>query len=132
LEDDEEAVDDGPENASNLVGHCAVPVVDVSKSSYVGHSNWLNIIAIDQVLGCDIAALLGSIKRINSFDVFDHDKDAAGKDQDERDYAQEADNIKSKENIWDESQLDRRQDENKVYLQALVPIIMIEKWVLRS
>jgi hypothetical protein len=50
-------------------------------------------------LGCDIATLLGSLKRINSFNVFDHDKDAAGKDQDERDDAQEADDIESKENV---------------------------------
>jgi hypothetical protein len=31
LEDDKQAVDDGPENAANLVGYSAVPVTNVSK-----------------------------------------------------------------------------------------------------
>ena len=46
-----------------------------------------------------IATLLGNIRRVNGFDVFDHDKNAAGKDQNERDDAQEADDIKAKENV---------------------------------
>lgn len=76
---------------------------------------------------CDIATLLGSIKRIDSFDVFDHNKDAASKDQDDRYDAQEADDIETKENIWEESQLYCPQDENKLHSQALAPTIMIEK-----
>jgi hypothetical protein len=39
LENDEQAVDDGPENTPNLVGHGAVPVDDVSKRLHMGHSD---------------------------------------------------------------------------------------------
>lgn len=71
LEDNKQAVDDGPENTANLVGYGAV----------------LDVFTVSKVLRCDIAALLCSFKRVNSFDVGDNDEDAAGKDQYERHYA---------------------------------------------
>jgi hypothetical protein len=101
LEDNKQAVDDSPENAANLVGYGAVPVSNVSTQQYIyiKYLNLLNVFAVSQVLRCDIATLLGSFKRVNSFDVCDDDKNTAGKDQYERHDAQETDNIESKENI---------------------------------
>lgn len=60
-----------------------------------------NVFTVGEVLsGGSIGTLLSRVIGVHSLDVLDHDKDAAGEDEQQGHDAKNTDSIETKENIW--------------------------------
>lgn len=83
LEEDEQTVDDGPEDAGGLVGHGAPE----------------NVVAVEQGGGGKVSRLLVGLEGVDGLDVCDHDEDAAREHEQECDDAQDADAVEANKDI---------------------------------
>lgn len=82
LEDDEQAIHDGPEDPAELVRHRAV----------------VDVVTVDEGLG-DIEALLARLVGVDGLDVGDDDEDAAGEDEKKRDDAQHTGDVEAEKDV---------------------------------
>jgi hypothetical protein len=100
LADDEKAIDDCPEGTGRLIWHGTATVTwSVYKKAVDCGSHELDIVAIDHVVGqCPVNLLCDEV--VDGLDVMDHDNDAAGEYQQERNDTEGADNVQTNESDW--------------------------------
>lgn len=106
LEDNEQAVENSPENTSRLIGHSATPIKKWCQrvSSMDMEGNALDVITVNHIAwDCRVVKVPGLLrghKGVHGLYVFHHNKDAARKDEKQRDDAESTDNIESNEDVW--------------------------------
>lgn len=116
LSDDQEAVEDGPEDACRLFGNGRIPMGGEYASAGTRGDRQEDIYARNIIIAhCRRVAYRGRVRvvrivlvGVESSDILNEGQDAARKDENEGDYAQNPDDVQSDEHVWGEGRLATR------------------------